>query len=619
MSGFLPNMRTIPQDIRMIREFRGYNHNPVIADGEFFDQQNITADSYPLMASRAARSLVKTNTFAYDALGADHMAWIGEDGLYYNGVRVVDANMAPGGMGADWKPRLVRIGAYLCVFPHGIVYNTQTGETENIAVTKTLYASTTTGASNIVLRSVLRELDADGKPNWVIMEGTVHTDDTEPANPDDGDWWIRSSATPRTILRYSAVQQMWVSVLDVYIAIESNGIKDGFKEGDGITISGFPEEYDFLNGSFVAEDAIDKGYGMSWLIVSPSVAPTFLFFKLVNATVTISRTLPQMDYVCEMGNRLYGCSSENHEIYASKLGDPLNWNVFQGIATDSYAATVGSPGDFTGCIGYRDNVLFFKEDCIHILSGTRPATYQLNTLECNGVQRHSDKSLCIVNETLFFKGVDGFYSYSGGMPQMISMQLGDLNKATSYCAGTDGTKYYTYIGTASESGMFVYDSRRGIWVKEDECDVNNFASLGTILYAFCSNGDIWCLNAERGDIDGYNELNQPVYAWEDPVPEGTVQWSATSGALGLDSPFGKFFSGIRLRLQMEQGAVFSVSASYDESGRFQEVSRITARNTKSFNIGINVRRSDTMRIRFSGRGGFKLYSVAYVTEQGEEV
>lgn len=29
-----------------------------------------------------------------------------------------------------------------------------------------------------------------------------------------------------------------------------------------------------------------------------------------------------------------------------------NWNCFEGIATDSYAASVGSDGDFTGCIGH---------------------------------------------------------------------------------------------------------------------------------------------------------------------------------------------------------------------------------------------------------------------------
>ncbi len=623
MSGYLPNMNTIPQDIKMVREFRGYNHNPVIGDGEFFELQNISCEQYPLMSARRGRSLVKTGVYAMDAVGADHMAWVDEGHLYYNGSEVVKIDFIP-----DWTPRLVRMGAYICVFPHGVVYNTQDGTVEEIRF-EHRHNKSQTGANNIVLHVVVPSVDANGERHWEIPEGGTTIGDEEPQNAQEGDWWIRTNTNPRSLLRYSETQQMWISVPTVYLAIECAGIIEGVKEGDGIKISGFEGDYAFLNSAYTVEGVEyngDPSYKLGRLIVTAPRVPEFLTWEMVNADIVVRRDFPYMDFVCEMGNRLYGCSSENHEVYASKLGDPFNWNVFQGVSTDSYAATVGSPGPFTGCIGYRDSVLFFKEDCIHILSGTRPATFQLDTLESNGVQRGSDKSLCIVNETLYFKGTDGYYAYAGGLPQFVSMQLGEKNTGTAYASGTDGVRYYTYLldkgagsRIADARNVFVYDTRRGIWTREDDLWVSCFASLGTVLYAFDQDGNVWCLNAERGDVDGRDEEHRPTYAWEDPVPEKTVEWSATSGVLGLDSPFGKYFSGIRLRLQMERGAVFAVSVSYDESGHFQEVTRITVRNTKSFNIGINVRRSDTMRIRFSGRDGFKLYSVSYVTEQGGDV
>ena len=72
----------------------------------------------------------------------------------------------------------------------------------------------------------------------------------------------------------------------------------------------------------------------------------------VEEEVKLSRDIPDLDYVMESNNRLWGCRSEDNTIYASKLGDPLNWNYFQSLANDSYALDVGSDGEFTGCAAY---------------------------------------------------------------------------------------------------------------------------------------------------------------------------------------------------------------------------------------------------------------------------
>ena len=93
----------------------------------------------------------------------------------------------------------------------------------------------------------------------------------------------------------------------------------------------------------------------------------------------IKRKVPDMDFLTECENRLWGCSSKNHEVYASKLGDPLNWNVFEGISTDSYAATIGSDGDFTAAATYSGYALFFKEHTIHKVYGNKPSNIQIQT------------------------------------------------------------------------------------------------------------------------------------------------------------------------------------------------------------------------------------------------
>ena len=72
------------------------------------------------------------------------------------------------------------------------------------------------------------------------------------------------------------------------------------------------------------------------------------------------RRVPDLDYLTECDNRVWGCSGSENVIYACKLGDPTNWFSYRNTAADSYAVTVGSDGDFTGaaaCMGY---VLFFQ-------------------------------------------------------------------------------------------------------------------------------------------------------------------------------------------------------------------------------------------------------------------
>lgn len=76
-------------------------------------------------------------------------------------------------------------------------------------------------------------------------------------------------------------------------------------------------------------------------------------------TLTIKRTVPDMDFLCENENRLWGCKEDT--IYASKLGDIFNWNVFDGVATDSYSVNVGSAGDFTACCSYLGYPCFSRK------------------------------------------------------------------------------------------------------------------------------------------------------------------------------------------------------------------------------------------------------------------
>ena len=56
--------------------------------------------------------------------------------------------------------------------------------------------------------------------------------------------------------------------------------------------------------------------------------------------------------------------------------------------------TVGSDGPFTGaatCMGYA---LFFKENTLHKLYGSKPSDFQLTSLRCRGVAK-TRRAACV--------------------------------------------------------------------------------------------------------------------------------------------------------------------------------------------------------------------------------
>ena len=150
-----------------------------------------------------------------------------------------------------------------------------------------------------------------------------------------------------------------------FLKIAASGIGSGFSAWDGVEIAGLSNEA--LNGSYVLY-AVEEDF-----LIVPGVLEEPLS---QTGSLTVARTCPDMDFLAVHQNRLWGCSSENHEIYASKLGDPANFHVYAGIASDSYAATVGTAGDFTGAAAVNDTVVFFQEGGVTKVLGTKPANYQ---------------------------------------------------------------------------------------------------------------------------------------------------------------------------------------------------------------------------------------------------
>lgn len=300
-----------------------------------------------------------------------------------------------------------------------------------------------------------------------------------------------------------------------------------------------------------------------------------------SGAVRLERTVPNLTCICECDNRIWG--AEGTTIWASALGDPKNFYVYDGLATDSYAAAVGTEGEFTACIAYSSTVLFWKEDCVHKILGSYPAQYEIYTYKVPGVQKGAEKSLCIINETLFYKGRAGVYAYTGGTPELLTECFG-TRRFTDGVAGTDGERYY--ISMQTETGaweLYVLDTARGIWLREDNTHATDWAYLdGTLYYLDGATGKVMMTGKDRDE-------------------EGRIEWSATLSPFNETVHGRKGYSRLYLRADLEAGAWVKAEVSAD-GAPFKQVYLGHNDHAKTLQIPILPTRCDTFTVRLSGKG-----------------
>lgn len=408
----------------------------------------------------------------------------------------------------------------------------------------------------------------------------------EPDTDENGDPVYDENGDPVTV---SVTYQKICYEVHESRAVASPGIS-AFREGDAVRITGC---------------TVNPGNNTTAII--RGIEGNFLRFDadiftagIETGAVVIERWIPSLTCVCECDNRLWGAAGDT--IYASALGDPFNFEIFDGVATDSYSVAVGSPGDFTACTGYSSGVLFFKEGCIHKILGTYPAAYSMTTYNVPGVLAGSERSLVTVNEVLYYHGADGVYAYSGGIPSPVSGRLSP-RRYSSARAGADGSRYYICMcegtGAAAVWSLLVYDTQRGIWVREDSTHVVDFTSLDGVLYMLVSGASGGAVYS----IGGVSDVSGNVTTG--------IDWSVTLCPFYEVSERRKCVSRLFIRYS---GARPTVAVSYD-GGDFGVLSCPVSgeewgdREKGIMTLSVLPRRCDSFTVKLSGSGQCKILAL----------
>lgn len=467
--------------------------------------------------------------------------------------------------------------------------------------------------------------DIDGNPyTGVVVSAT---------EPTQEGYWLDVSGDKPKLMEWSVSSSMWITLASTYVQIEcgDGSVFNGVKVFDTVKLyCGVPEDTD-QNVTDIL-NSYQYIYGGIDMTVSPAVQKPIVAGILPAATVTVTnpgpdpdtgftngfgvrRDIPEMDYVVECGNRLWGCYYSEvaglNEIYASKLGDPTNWDVFQGLSTDSWRASRGTAVPYTGAAVLDGHPLFFREESLEKVYPSASGAHQIQTFDLEGVELGAADSLCVIEDRLYYKSRGGVMVYTGSMPRRISDAFGDMvfrggsgaRHQMKYCLSTN------LQGDTEEPVVLVLDLVTGDWHIE---------------------GDAWYGLAVTWKDDLYYIDAGDIKSMAEGIVYGTVNWYAETApqAIHYDSASRsltehKWISYLRVRYRMlsngtRQPDRLRIYIAY-EDGDWQLLTDLRSGQTplRTWEINLLPRRKDNFRLRFEGSGPVQIFDVAWRMERSE--
>lgn len=381
---------------------------------------------------------------------------------------------------------------------------------------------------------------------------------------------------------------------------------NGFSVGDGVRISGSSVSDNNKTSIIRGISADRKTLTFDDNIFTP-IAET--------AEISITREMPLMDFMVEHENRLWGCRGSR--LYACKLGDFKNWNVFEGLSTDSYATDVGSPGDFTGILKTPNMVTFSKVDCIHKLYGNKPSNFEVTSaIPCSGVNTNCHNSICNIQGVAYYVSKTSVMRYAGGLPEPIGYKISREfdptqptgiedeearsfvinNNIESYAAaGTDGRKYYLSMYIDGSQQYLAYDTWLNRWDKIDNSLIHAFA------YSH-SRGALFELRDTQ--ISTFNT-------------DTAIDWYLTTKVIFSHNK--KLYKKISVIADIKETGTFQIYIKRD-NGVWELLGEYTLTSTgyQTFKNFLRLKRNSAFQLKIAGECRCDLYGIEYEWIEGSD-
>lgn len=548
---YLPELNTKSGESPRISSFKGFSEREIVSGNQFSKMLNMSSRRAPAASPRLPREEIGGASGMSLLLVPEHedapiysFTGIADGSFYYMGEKIDGPELS------DEKKSMADFNGCICIFPDKLYYrylkDPETGETDKS----------------------LKHMD--------------------------------SALTVSSVRFYSALSDI-TGEYTAYISKTDAGFDEYFKVGDSIKISGASNEQ---NNTFIVDgrdkfasenqivsavvDAVTK-HRIDLLLYTKSGSPALFKNNTEVGEITVSLAIPDIDHVCVHGNRLWGTAKNGEYIYSSKLGDPFNFNSFQGIASDSWYSAVGTGGKFQGIYSYRSSVVAFKKNYIHHIYGDNPQNFSIPKQTFGGTI--DGDSVVQLGGVLYYMAKDGFYAYTGGEPEKISSDI--ITKYTKCCAGEDGEKYYACAKRADDNcDLLVYTPEYCVWHMEDHTPFCGFAKYGGDLYA-ASSDELYRFGS--GDEE--------------------VNWCVVSARFTIPAPTRKTVREIYLRMDLKMGAKVRISFSRD-GGEFETCGNVIGSGFSVHRIPIRPERCESFRVMIEGTGDAAIHDIEIITQTG---
>lgn len=314
-------------------------------------------------------------------------------------------------------------------------------------------------------------------------------------------------------------------------------------------------------------------------------------------------TLPLTRHYTVDDRRLYALKS--NKIYFSAGGSITDWSSALDAGSVS---VVGSRGTEKALCTYKDTVIAFYDDSMHILYGDDVDNYELSDpIEIGCI---SDRAIVEHGGLLYFVYKDGLYRYDGGLPTKISYKIQtyfDDLAASDYeivSIGKHDRFLYLHMKISSSYMTFEYDTLFDVWNLHDTRYIG-FTNVGPKLIGVDdSNGKVWSIN-------GYNE----GYDYETSESVLTCDWTSgwiDYGAISKKKKVTKMYflvyvsndgdSSLKLYLNTDNSGTLFILFKTFPTANIEQIVKV--------DFGINYARNiDRYKLKFIGKGNFYIRQV----------
>lgn len=613
-------------------QFDGLSGRTVCPPTSFSAMENLTAAAYPAAATRPPRGTLDSTDCKAMLWLDGHLVWLDGSGSLHSGAYTLEQFAACG----DGRDRtLVAMGARVCVFPDNNWCSAiALGRGELTADDHGSLEARFTTAESIEVRMCTAD----------AASYTVAATVTPPTDPVNGDYWLDLAANPRVLRQWTGAEHSWRPVTGTHVRLSTPNIGRDFAVGDTVslrhfTIPGASQTLQAQLAAITGEKRTIRARDRDYIVVDGVLDEVVTIPDYANVMIeeilsktdaysletlramtdaeleavldtlpdrqackpVVERTVPELDFVVEQGNRLWGCRCDGrvNELYASALGDAANWWRFEGLSTDAWQASRGADGAFTGAIAYGSTVLFFRQSCVEKIYPAADGAHQVVTTRLDGVLPHCGGSLQLLDGIVYYLSAAGVMAYDGSLPVCVSRNLAG-GVCHSAVAGTLQGRYYLSCVTDRGDHLLVYEPRLGLWHREDATVMACCAASPSDLFYADRTGQVYCVLATAGQ------------------PETGVAWLAESPELGLLDTCHRWACRLELHLLLEADTAVQVLTRYDNESQWHLDAQLQGGGLRLIHVPVRQRRCARMKLRLQGTGHACLLSLARCFETGSE-